>query len=89
MKTFRLLLAVALAAYMTGACDLVSAQETDTTPLSITLAPLQFAYVKGNVGKFEALNWMKDGADAGVSEGVCSSKCPFQRIRFCRIRRSC
>jgi len=57
-----------LAVYMTGAGRLAFAQETDTTPFSITLAPLQFADVKGNVGKFEALNWMKNGSNAGVSD---------------------
>ncbi|MBF0512096.1 MAG: hypothetical protein HQL13_07210, partial [Candidatus Omnitrophica bacterium] len=66
MKSFRLLLSV-IVAFMTPTGSLVLAQER-TTPLSITLEPLQYADVKGNVGKFEALNWMKNGADAGVSD---------------------
>jgi len=66
MKSFRLLLSVVLATYMTGAGNLLLAQETNAAPFSITLAPLQYADVKGNVGKFEALNWMPNGATEGI-----------------------
>ena len=66
MKSLRVLVSIALAFYMTGAGRLL-AQETDTSPFSITLSPVQYANVKGNIGKFEALNWMPNGADAGVS----------------------
>jgi hypothetical protein len=68
MKILRCLLAIALAVYMTGAGCLAFAQDADTSPFSITLAPVQFADVKGNVGKFEALNWMPNGENAGVSD---------------------
>jgi len=68
MRSFRLLLSIALAVYMTGAGRLAFAQDADTSPFSITLAPVQFADVKGNVGKFEALNWMPNGAVEGVSD---------------------
>jgi hypothetical protein len=68
MKTLRCVLAVALAIYMTGAWNLVLAQETDPSAFSLTLAPLQYANVKGNIGKFEALNWMPNGGDAGISD---------------------
>lgn len=68
MRSFRLLLSIVLAVYMTGAGNLIVAQETNTSPLSITLSPLQYASVNGNVGKFRALNWMKDGGDAGISD---------------------
>ncbi len=47
-----------------GQCP-ASAQ--DTPPISVTVEPIQYAAVKGNVDKFRALNWMKDGADAGIS----------------------
>lgn len=68
MKILRILLAIVVAAYMTGAGRLALAQDADTSPFSITLAPVQYANVKGNVGKFEALNWMPNGEDAGVSD---------------------
>lgn len=68
MKSLRILLSIALAVYMTGAWNFVLAQETDTSPFSITLEPVQYAAVKGNIGKFEALNWMPNGANAGVSD---------------------
>lgn len=68
MRSLRILLSMALAIYMTGAGPYVFAQESDASPFSITVAPVQFADVKGNVGKFEALNWMPNGADAGVSD---------------------
>ena len=68
MRSLRLLFSIALAAYMTGAWDFVLAQETDTSPFSITIEPVQYAAVKGNIGKFEALNWMPNGANAGVSD---------------------
>src|ERR1039458_6950499 len=67
MKIFRLLLSVIVASFMTGAGNFVLAQETNSSPFSITLSPLQYANVKGNVGKFEALNWMPNGGDEGVS----------------------
>jgi hypothetical protein len=52
---------------MSVANQIVFAQET-TSPYSFSITPsVQFADVKGNVGKFRALNWMKDGADAGVN----------------------
>jgi hypothetical protein len=53
---------------MTGTGRYVLAQDANTSPFSITLAPVQFADVKGNVGKFEALNWMPNGAVEGVSD---------------------
>ncbi len=68
MKSLRLLLAVMVATYMTGTGYYAQAQETNTSPFSITLSPVQYASVKGNVGKFRALNWMKDGADGGISD---------------------
>ncbi|MBF0571938.1 MAG: hypothetical protein HQL12_08740 [Candidatus Omnitrophica bacterium] len=68
MKSLRFLLSIAVAVYLTGAGHFVMAQETNTSPFSITLAPLQYADVKGNVGKFEVLNWMTNGANAGVSD---------------------
>ncbi len=68
MKILRLLLSVAMATYMTGAGRFAFAQDAGTSPYSITLAPLQYANVKGNVGKFEALNWMSNGETAGVSD---------------------
>ena len=67
MKSLRLLLAIAVATYMTGAGNLLLAQETNASPFSVTLAPLQYAEVKGNIGKFEALNWMPNGAVEGGS----------------------
>ena len=68
MRSLRLLLSIALAVYMTGACYFALAQETNTSPFSITLEPVQYAAVKGNIGKFEALNWMPNGAVEGVSD---------------------
>jgi hypothetical protein len=53
---------------MTGAGRYALAQDANTSPFSITIAPVQFADVKGNVGKFEALNWMPNGAVEGVSD---------------------
>jgi len=67
MKSLRWVLSIAVATYMTGAGNLLLAQETNASPFSITLAPLQYADVKGNVGKFEALNWMPNGAVEGGS----------------------
>src|SRR5208282_1216195 len=68
MRYLRLLLSIAVAVYMTGAGRFVFAQEANTSPFSLTLEPVQYAYVKGNVGKFEALNWMPAGAVEGISD---------------------
>ncbi|MDE1920004.1 MAG: hypothetical protein KGJ09_01140 [Candidatus Omnitrophica bacterium] len=69
MKIFRILLSIMVAAYMTQVGYLALAQDADTTPFSITLEPVQYASVKGNVGKFEALNWMQANTDnnGGIS----------------------
>lgn len=67
MKSLRVLIALALVMYMTGAWNFVLAQETETSPFSITLAPVQFANVKGNIGKFEAINWMPNTSVEGIS----------------------
>jgi len=67
MKILRLLLAVVVATYMTGG-GRVLAQDANTSGFSLSLAPVQYADVKGNVGKFEALNWMPSGADEGFSD---------------------
>lgn len=67
MKSIRLLLSLVVASYMTGVGNLGLAQDTSASPFSITLEPVQYAAVKGNVGKFEALNWMPNGADEGVT----------------------
>jgi len=67
MKILRSLLSIVVATYMTGAGNLLLAQETNASPFSVTLAPLQYASVKGNIGKFEALNWMPDGGVEGGS----------------------
>ncbi len=68
MKILRLLLSITVASWMTGVGQFALAQETNTSPFSITLSPVQYASVNGNVGKFRALNWMKDGGDAGISD---------------------
>ncbi|MEI7998151.1 MAG: hypothetical protein WCH62_01415 [Candidatus Omnitrophota bacterium] len=68
MKSFRLLLSIILAVYMTGMGCLVNAQEANTSAINVTIAPVQYASVNGDVGKFRALNWMKDGGDAGISD---------------------
>ncbi len=59
-------LAVGLAGMLIGQCP-VLAQE-DPTPISVTLEPVQYAAVKGNVDKFRALNWMKDGYQGGATK---------------------
>src|ERR1039457_442673 len=68
MKFFRLILSIAVASWMTGIGNLGLAQESNNSTFSFTLAPLQYAHVKGNVGKFEALNWMPNGAVEGISD---------------------
>jgi len=65
MRSLRILLSVVLATYMTGANTF--AQESSTSSFSINLEPVQYASVKGNVAKFEALNWMPSGDDGGIS----------------------
>ncbi len=68
MRIFRLLLSITVASWVTGLGQFTLAQETNTSPFSITLSPVQYADVKGNVDKFRALNWMKDGGNAGISD---------------------
>jgi hypothetical protein len=68
MNSLRCLLSMAVMSYIAGAGQTVFAQETNPTVFNVTLEPVQYAAVKGNVGKFRALNWMKDGADGGISD---------------------
>ncbi|MBF0503564.1 MAG: hypothetical protein HQL14_00540 [Candidatus Omnitrophica bacterium] len=68
MRSLRILLTLTVASWMTGIGQFTWAQES-TAPFSITLSPVvQYAYVKGNVGKFQALNWMKEGGNAGIGD---------------------
>ncbi|MDE2028112.1 MAG: hypothetical protein KGK03_00225 [Candidatus Omnitrophica bacterium] len=68
MKILRILLSIMVASYMTQVGYLALAQDVGTSPFSVTFEPLQYAYVKGNVGKFQALNWMKAGENPGASD---------------------
>lgn len=67
MRNLRLLITMSVigaGGIFVGHCP-VSAQ--DTVPISITVKPIQYAAVKGNVDKFRELTGIKDGANAGVS----------------------
>src|SRR5476651_1863762 len=68
MKSLRCLLSMAVMSYIAGVGQVGLAQETNPTIFNVTLEPVQYAAVKGNVDKFRALNWMKDGADGGISD---------------------
>ncbi|MBF0121841.1 MAG: hypothetical protein HQL21_00355 [Candidatus Omnitrophica bacterium] len=42
--------------------------------VSLALMPVQTAFVKGDVSKFRAMNWVKDGAQSGVKSLAIDSK---------------
>lgn len=70
MKILRSSVAITVAVFTMGPNYGALAQETNVSPFSITLAPLQYVHVKGNVDKFRALNWTKAGYEGGISDAV-------------------
>ena len=62
VKLVRLVLAVMM---LMAWCVPSFAQESAVV---LTLRPVQTAFVKGDVSKFRAINWTKDGAQSGIKE---------------------
>ncbi|MBF0618820.1 MAG: hypothetical protein HQL19_01500 [Candidatus Omnitrophica bacterium] len=48
------------------------AQETST--VSLALVPIQTAFVKGDLDKFRAMNWIKDGSQSGIGDSALNAK---------------
>ncbi|MBF0489034.1 MAG: hypothetical protein HQL15_00265 [Candidatus Omnitrophica bacterium] len=68
MRSLRVILSIAITVYLSGIGNLVVFAQETTPALSVTVAPVQYASVNGSVAKFRALNWTKDGGDAGISD---------------------
>ena len=69
MKTFRFLVAI-WAVFFGGMVFGYSpvAALAQAAPVSVSVEPVQYASVKGNVDKFRELNWTKDGYTGGITD---------------------